>query len=94
MKKWDGSGYPNQLSGKDIPESSRIVAIVDVFDALVCKRPYKDPWSIEESLNEMRHSAGSHFDPDLFELFIQEMPRIIEIKDQWSDMVTNWKKEA
>lgn len=93
-EKWDGSGYPRQLSGKDIPESARIVAIVDVFDALVCKRPYKQPWTVDDSIAEMSKSIGTHFDPELFDLFIKSMPQIIDLKEQWSDGVKNRKREA
>ena len=53
-EQWDGTGYPRQLAGEAIPESARIVAVADIFDALTMKRPYKEPWSVEESLVEIR----------------------------------------
>lgn len=84
-EKWDGSGYPNQLVGEEIPESARIVAIADVFDALTCKRPYKQPWTVEASIAEMRKSAGTQFDPNLLELFFDLMPKIIALKHEWPD---------
>jgi putative two-component system response regulator len=82
-EKWDGSGYPLGLVGENIPEAARIVAIADVFDALSTKRPYKEPWSLEETLDMMRQNAGSHFDPRLLEVFLQIMPEILHIKTTW-----------
>jgi len=82
-EKWDGSGYPNGLVGEAIPESARIVAIADVFDALTMKRPYKEAWSIEKALDVIEQDAGTHFDPRLAKLFFEIMPEIIEIKEKW-----------
>lgn len=64
-EKWDGSGYPRGLSGKEIPLSARIVAIADVFDALTMIRPYKTAWSIEKSMAEIARGSGAHFDLEL-----------------------------
>ena len=85
-ERWDGSGYPNQLVGKEIPESARIVAIADVFDALTSKRPYKEAWTIEETINEMKQSSGSHFDPELLDAFIEILPQILGIKNEWEQI--------
>ena len=82
-EKWDGSGYPDALVGETIPESARIVAIADVFDALTMKRPYKEAWPIEQTMATMRESSGSHFDPHLFERFAEILPRILSIKLEW-----------
>lgn len=82
-EKWDGSGYPQKLSGKDIPESARIVAIADVFDALTMKRPYKPAWKTLDALEEIKKGAGSHFDPNLVNTFEEIFPEIIEIKYRW-----------
>jgi len=60
-EKWDGCGYPVGLSKEAIPESARIVAIADVFDALTMKRPYKEPWSIEDSMAENQAGVGQPF---------------------------------
>lgn len=84
-ERWDGSGYPSGLSGKDIPESARIVAIADVFDALTMKRPYKEPWSIEEAVEEIKRSSGKHFDPQLVDSFTTIMDEILTIKDRWAN---------
>ncbi|ACS81313.1 response regulator [Maridesulfovibrio salexigens] len=82
-EKWDGSGYPNGISGEDIPESARIVAIADVFDALTMKRPYKKAWSFEEARDEILKGAGGHFDPTLIELFESISSQFYEIKNKW-----------
>ncbi len=88
-EKWDGSGYPKGLSGEDIPASARIVAIVDVFDALIHKRIYKDGMSIEEALEIMRESRGTHFDPNLFDLFYDLRDEMAEIAADDSDPLKN-----
>lgn len=82
-ERWDGSGYPDQLQGLDIPVSARVVAVADVFDALTMKRPYKEPWPLAQVLAHMRQSAGSHFDPALVEAFESVLPRICAIKAEW-----------
>ncbi len=82
-EKWDGSGYPEGLKGEAIPESARIVAISDVFDALTMKRPYKGPWPIEDAFAEIRKSAGSHFDPELVDCFLKIETEIRAIKNRW-----------
>jgi CHASE2 domain-containing sensor protein len=69
-EKWDGSGYPNGLAGEEIPLVGRICAVCDVFDALTSKRPYKDAWTVEDALDEVRTQSGQHFDPVLVELFL------------------------
>ncbi|MEW8626575.1 MAG: HD domain-containing phosphohydrolase [Candidatus Thiodiazotropha sp.] len=82
-EKWDGSGYPNGLEGEAIPESARIVAIADVFDALTMKRPYKEPWTISDAMAEIKKSAGNHFDPRLVECFLNLEISILKIKEEW-----------
>jgi len=69
-EKFNGSGYPLGLSGGDIPLNARIFAVADVFDALTSKRPYKEPFSFEVSLNIIKESTGSHFDPDVIREFL------------------------
>lgn len=68
-ENWDGTGYPNQLKGENIPLSARIVKIVDVFDALTSKRPYKEPWPFERALEYLREQAGSQLDPKVVQVF-------------------------
>ncbi len=82
-EKWDGSGYPKQLKGDTIPESARIVAIADVFDALTMKRPYKEAWPLDKAIETLQKDAGTHFDPNLINLFMQIKEEILEIKDSW-----------
>ncbi len=73
-ERWDGNGYPRGLSGEDIPLSGRIVSIVDVFDALVSKRPYKDAWSIEAACDYIVSQGGTQFDPVLADIFGKNLP--------------------
>ncbi|NOH80687.1 two-component system response regulator [Vibrio sp. RE86] len=84
-EKWDGSGYPHGLKGEEIPLSARIVAIADVFDALTSERPYKKAWPIEKAIAVLEQDAGTHFDPNLVPIFIQQMDKILEIKDSFKD---------
>lgn len=84
-EKWDGSGYPNGLAGEDIPIEGRIVAIADVFDALTSERPYKQAWPVEEAVAFLREQSGQHFDPDLVELFIQQLPAVLDVKARWAE---------
>lgn len=82
-EKWDGTGYPDGLQGEAIPESARIVAIADVFDALTMKRPYKEAWPIEKAFAEIEKSASSHFDPNLAATFLAIKEEILELKTYW-----------
>lgn len=69
-EKWDGSGYPNGLKGEKIPLSARIVSIVDVYDALTTKRPYKEAMSHDDAINLITESSGTHFDPLMVEALL------------------------
>jgi len=82
-EKWDGSGYPGGREGADIPESARIVAIADVFDALTMKRPYKEAFPVSDAIAIIRAGAGQHFDPRLTQLFIDNIDEILQIKQRW-----------
>lgn len=84
-ERWDGTGYPEGLSGTDIPESARIVAVADVFDALVNKRPYKDPWEVERALDTLTASVGTHLEARVVEAFHDILPLILTIKDHWEE---------
>lgn len=84
-EKWNGKGYPAGLSGEDIPLSARIVAIADVFDALTSERPYKKAWPMDKVISLLEEEAGQHFDPSLIPPFLACMPRILEIKEEYSD---------
>jgi len=69
-EKWDGTGYPDGLKGKDIPVSARIVAIADVFDALAHKRSYKSAWTRGKIIAEMKNMAEKTFDPEILKVFL------------------------
>lgn len=84
-EKWDGSGYPNGLVGEEIPLEGRIVALADVFDALTSKRPYKEAWSVEETMDYIKEQSGKHFQPELVNLLCENLDKIIKVKDQWKD---------
>ena len=73
-EKWDGTGYPEGLRGEEIPLVARMVAVCDVFDALVSDRPYKAAWLVEDALAEIASLAGSHLDPELAALFVETRP--------------------
>ena len=93
-EKWDGSGYPEGLSGLDIPESARIVAVTDVFDALTMRRPYKDAWPLDRVVAHLQEGAGSHFDPRLVDAFVSLLPRMLDIKAQWDEQERTAKTGA
>lgn len=78
-EKWDGSGYPNGLSGDNIPLSGRIIAIADVFDGLVSRRVYKPPFTLEVAIGIILEGKGAHFDPDIVEVFMEQLEVIRDI---------------
>ena len=82
-EKWDGTGYPDGLAGTAIPESARIVALADVFDALSMARPYKQPWPIERISAYVADNSGKHFDPALVDCFVTALPALLDIKARW-----------
>ena len=77
---WNGSGYPRGLRGEAIPLSARIMAIADVFDALVSKRSYKGPLSFDDAVAIIKNESGSHFDPDVVEAFLNSLEKIREVE--------------
>lgn len=84
-EKFDGSGYPHGVAGEAIPLFGRIVAVADVFDALTSERPYKKAWSIERSIDYLRDSAGSHFDPACVEAFLACRDDFLKIHHEYQD---------
>lgn len=78
-ERWDGNGYPYKLKGEEIPLEARIMAIADVFDALVSPRCYKDPFSTDEAFEIISLSRGTHFDPVLTDLFISKKDEVVKI---------------
>lgn len=77
-EKWNGTGYPKHLRGEEIPLEARIMAIADVYDALVSKRCYKEPMSFDKAYEVMEESMGSHFDPELEQMFLFGRDRLEE----------------
>jgi two-component system response regulator RpfG len=84
-EKYDGSGYPNGLHGDDIPLVARVVAVADVFDALVSERPYKHAWALDEGIDFLRSQRGKHFDPPCVDAFVADRARIQAISDEFGD---------
>ncbi len=84
-EKWNGAGYPTGISGEDIPLSARIMAVADVFDALVSKRSYKEGFPFEKAMDIIRESSGSHFDPRVAQAFLNagdEVRKVSEMYDR------------
>ena len=84
-EKWDGTGYPQGLSGEAIPLASCIVALADVFDAMTSKRPYKDPYAEDRALEIIRDGVGTHFAPDVYVAFMDALPEIQSIRERFAD---------
>mgnify|MGYP003966023029 FL=1 len=86
QEKWDGSGYPEGMKGERIPLSGRIMAIADVYDALISKRVYKPPITHNSTVRIIEHGKGSHFDPDLVDAFL-------EIKEQFKEIALHFVQD-
>ncbi len=86
-EKWDGSGYPQGMRGEEIPLPARIVAVVDVFDALIHKRVYKDEIPVDRAIEIMLEGRGNHFDPALLDLFVELKARMTEIAFDYSNPI-------
>jgi len=80
-EKWDGRGYPQRLSGEEIPVAAGIVGLVDVFDALTSRRPYKDPYPADVACEIIKKERGAHFDPDIVDVFLENLDEILAIKE-------------
>ena len=85
-EKWNGSGYPNGISGEEIPLSARVMAVADVFDALVSNRSYKKGFSYEKAMGIIREDSGTHFDPKVVAAFFAAKDAVIEVADGFSEM--------
>jgi len=79
-ERYNGKGYPRALSGDEIPLSGAIVSVIDVFDALLSKRPYKEAFSLDKTIQIIKEHSGSHFHPDVIKIFINNLDEIIEIR--------------
>ncbi len=85
-EKWDGSGYPNGLAATAIPLSARLMAVADVFDALLTRRPYKEPMSCEQATAIILGGKGTHFDPEVVETFMAIQDELYRIAAKWVDV--------
>lgn len=86
QEKWDGSGYPLGLAGDAIPLSGRLMAVADVYDALISRRVYKEPIPIPETIEIMIRGRASHFDPDILDAFLHLRDRFREIQERFMDL--------
>lgn len=84
-EKWDGSGYPNHIKGEEIPFEARVMALADVFDALVSKRVYKEKFSYDKAFQIVEESSGSHFEPVLCKAFLECREQLINLYDSYGD---------
>ena len=85
QEKWDGTGYPEGLSGDDIPISGRLMAVADVYDALICQRVYKKSISHEKAVEIIVEGKGSHFDPDVVDAFMEIADEFVQIAKCYDD---------
>ncbi len=85
QEKWDGSGYPQGLKGEDIPLNGRLMAVADVYDALISKRVYKPPFPHGEAVEIIKEGRGTHFDPDMVDSFLEITERFREIALEFAD---------
>jgi len=84
-ERWDGKGYCHGLAGEDIPLSARIVSVVDVYDALVTKRCYKEKMSYEETINIIKEGRGTQFDPDIVDAFLEVADEFKRVSEELAD---------
>jgi len=83
-ERWDGKGYPTGLAGEQIPLSARIMAVADVFDALVSKRSYKEGFPLEKAMNIILEERGTHFDPQLVDVFLAAKEEVFDVAKKFS----------
>ncbi len=86
-ERWDGKGYPSGKAGEDIPLSARIMAVADVFDALVSKRSYKEPFTFEKSMDIIKEGAGTQFDPIIAQLFAEASDEVRNVSIEQESML-------
>ena len=85
-ERYAGGGYPRGLAGEEIPVAGRIAAVADVFDALVCNRPYRRALTLEEAVKIMLKGRGEHFDPELLDSFVGELDNVLAIAAKTADI--------
>lgn len=84
-EKWDGSGYPDGLAGDAIPIPARLMALADVFDALISRRPYKEPFPVEKAVAIIREGRAAHFDPEVVDAFLDRLDEFVAIAHRYAD---------
>jgi len=84
-EKWDGTGYPQRIKKAEIPIFGRIIAVADVFDALISERPYKRAWPVAEAVEEIVRCSGAHFDPQIVDAFLCVIPQLTEVQQRFAD---------
>ena len=94
QEKWDGSGYPEGLAGEDIPLSGRLMALADVYDALVSRRVYKEGMSHEKAVQIIVEGKGTHFDPDLVDAFLELQEEFQEVSRRYADSTAELESKA
>ncbi len=94
QEKWDGSGYPEGLAGESIPIPARLMAVADVYDALISRRVYKPPFPHEKSVAIIQEGRGKHFDPDMVDAFLQLQNEFHAIAERYSDSEADVKAKA
>jgi putative two-component system response regulator len=85
QEKWDGSGYPQGVATDDIPISARLMAVADVYDALISRRVYKPGMPHEQAVKIIREGRGSHFDPDICDAFLANAEQFCAIAERFAD---------
>lgn len=84
-ERWDGTGYPHGLRGEAIPRIARLVSVADVFDALLSPRPYKDPWTLAATVQELKAQSGRHFEPAAVGALLETLPDCLAVREQYKD---------
>jgi putative two-component system response regulator len=84
-ERWDGTGYPHGLHGEAIPPVARLVAVADVFDALLSARPYKAPWTVPATLAEFSAQSGRHFEPAAVSALLDILPQCLAVRELYKD---------
>lgn len=93
QEKWDGTGYPQGLAGRQIPLSARIIALADVFDALISNKVYKDGVSHDQAMQVVFSERGTHFDPDLVDAFVEIQTEFAAIAQRFTDTDADMQKK-
>ena len=94
QEKWDGSGYPQGRKGDAIPVAARLMAVADVYDALISRRVYKEPMHHDAAVKIIQQGQGVHFDPDMVEAFLAIQDEFQAIAQRYADSDVDLKKKA